>query len=111
MRESRVLGKLIALVLIAAATAAGLLAVRQRRVDAAHDLARVQAAIAEHDQALWRLRLDIAARVRPEDVRELASRLGGLTPILKQNCPPPAPDRQIAAAGAPPAGRPTGRVQ
>lgn len=111
MRESRVVAKLIALVLIAAATAAGLLAVRQRRVDAAHDLARVQAAIAEHDQALWRLRLQIADRIQPEEVRQMASTLGGMAPILKQNCDPAQPQRRVAALDVPPRVGATGRAQ
>lgn len=110
MRESRVLPKLVVLVLIAAGTAATLLAIRQRRVEAAHDLARIQADIADHDKSIWRLRLEIATRVRPSEVRAMSESMGPLTPIYSDDSAvdrPTVPVRNIAAssgAAAPRAG-------
>lgn len=89
MHEGRVLPKLVVLVLVAAATAATLLAIRQRRVEAAHELARIQSEIASHDKAIWRLRLEIAGRVKPSEVRHMAGAIGPLAPIYSDECEEP----------------------
>ena len=75
------LAKLCALILSIGVVACGLLAIRQMRVLAAHDMADVQKRIAKHDRELWKLRAEVARRVTPEQVRELAAKFGPLTPI------------------------------
>lgn len=73
--------KLAAVILSMGLVACILLAVRQQRVQAAHDLADVQRRVMEHDRTLWRLRAEIATRVTPERLEKLASKLGPNVPI------------------------------
>jgi len=76
-----VFSKLCVLILSFGVVACGLLANRQMRVLAAHDMADVQKRIARHDRELWKLRAEVARRVTPEKVRELAAQFGPLAPI------------------------------
>lgn len=62
-----------------------LLALRQSRLQAAHELAEAQLRIRHHDEQLWRLRSEIAARVTPASVQLMAEDLGPMHPLL----PPP----------------------
>ena len=79
-------GKLVALILIAAAAAAALLAVRQQRVQAAHELAEIQRGIASCDQALWRLRIEIASRTSPAEIESMIAHAGPMSPVLIDWC-------------------------
>src|SRR5437870_945516 len=54
-----------------------LLAVRQQRIQAAHELARAQTRLMELDRVLLRLRLQIAAKITPDQVER---RAGALSP-------------------------------
>lgn len=103
MRHSTALPKLVALALLGAAAAATLLAIRQRRVEAAHEIARIQAEIAQADQTLWKLRIEIANRIHPAQVQVKAASLGELAPIYGPECEPepPAPERRADHAAAP----------
>lgn len=76
--------KLAALILSLGVVACILLAVRQQRVQAAHELAEVQRRVMEHDRTLWHLRTEIAERVSPVQVQELATRRGPTAPINTQ---------------------------
>ncbi len=62
-------------------TAAGLLAVRQLRLQAVHDSATIQRRIAEHDRQLWKIRGDIASQLTPHRIRDMTNRLGPLVHI------------------------------
>src|SRR5262245_61509988 len=76
--------KLAAVILSVGLIACILLAVRQQRVQAAHDLADVQRRVMEHDRTLWRLRSEIAARITPEQIDRLSARLGPGTTITAE---------------------------
>ncbi|MFN7020843.1 MAG: hypothetical protein ACK4WH_05895 [Phycisphaerales bacterium] len=69
-------GKIIAVILTMGVVACVLLAVRQQRVQAAHELAEVQRRVLEQDRLLWQLRTEIAARVVPRGVAAGAGRFG-----------------------------------
>lgn len=58
-----------------------LLAVRQQRVQAAHELAEVQRRVMEHDRTLWHLRTEIAERVSPQQVDAMVKLAGPTAPI------------------------------
>lgn len=79
-------GKLVALILIAAAAAAALLAVRQQRVEAAHELAEIQRSIAEFDQSVWQLRIEIASRTSPAEIGSMIALAGPMEPVLLDWC-------------------------
>lgn len=81
------LGKLLALILWMGLTACALLAMRQSRLQLAHELAQVQLRIARHDEALWQERVRIARNVSPARVQEMAVRLGPLRPLLAEPGP------------------------
>lgn len=73
--------KLVFLVACLGLVAACLLAIRQQRVRAAHEVGRVQRSVGEHDRTLWQLRLEIAHRTTPDKVEAMAGTLGELAPI------------------------------
>ncbi|MFM9959144.1 MAG: hypothetical protein ACKVZJ_13860 [Phycisphaerales bacterium] len=91
------LGKLALLILVAACTAAGVLAIRQQRLVAMHDMARSVERSAELDRKLWRIRADIAELITPGRVRTMVEGdegLGDLGPIpIYWN--PPSVDEQM----------------
>ncbi|MBM4108474.1 MAG: hypothetical protein FJ255_06620 [Phycisphaerae bacterium] len=104
-------GKLALLILCVGLVACALLAMRQSRLQCAHELAQVQLRIARHDESLWRERVRIAQAVTPARVQEMATRLGPLRPLLAEphqalvrNAPPgggrrPAPPVDAQSAG------------
>lgn len=55
-----------------------LLAVRQQRIQAAHELGEVQQRVLASDRTLWHLRAEIAAKVTPERVEAAAKKYGPL---------------------------------
>lgn len=63
--------KMMLIILALGAAACGLLVNRQHRIDAMHEMSVVHQRLLEHEQTLWRLRGDIAAKTRPERVREM----------------------------------------
>jgi hypothetical protein len=69
--------KLAFVVLGAGATAAGLLVLRQQRIETSHEMSRVHGQIMTHERALWHLRSEIAGACGPEAVRERLEDLGG----------------------------------
>lgn len=73
--------KLVAVLVSMGAVACTLLAVRQQRIQSAHELAEVQRRVMEHDRTLWHLRAEIATRITPPRVDEMARRLGPAAPI------------------------------
>lgn len=91
------LGKLALLILVAAATAASVLAIRQQRLVAMHEMARSVERSAEMDRKLWRVRADIAERITPGRIRDALegdAGLGELAPIpIYWN--PPAVEEQL----------------
>lgn len=67
--------KLFVLILVLGATASGLLVDRQQRLDLAAEMSRTQRRLRQHEQALWRLRTEIAFATRPADARRAIERL------------------------------------
>ncbi len=76
--------KCLAIILTLGACACVLLAARQARIRAAHDLAEARLRIVQRDQELWKLRASIAANVTPQRVQRLASALTPLRPIVPE---------------------------
>ncbi|MBC7834949.1 MAG: hypothetical protein H7Y88_07590 [Phycisphaerales bacterium] len=74
-------GKLAFTILAVGLMACVLLATRQQRLQAVHELAQVQKRVAEHDRDLWRLRLEIARRITPQRIERMATILGPLQPL------------------------------
>lgn len=72
--------KLATVIVTLGVVACVLLAVRQQRVQTAHELAEVQRRVLEHDRLLLRIRAEIAQRTTPEQTALAASRLGPLLP-------------------------------
>lgn len=88
------LGKIGFLIVVGACTAAGVLAIRQQRLVAMHDMARSVERSAELDRKLWKVRADIAASITPGKVRGMVGTLGDLEPIpIYWN--PPSVDEQL----------------
>lgn len=82
------LAKIAALILVSAAAAAGLLSVRQQRLEAVHEMSAAVRRAEALDRQLWRVRIDLARRITPERVHELAQQLGPLEPVPLEWCPP-----------------------
>lgn len=76
-----VVAKLITVILAVGAAGMMMLDLRQQRLQTMHDIAMVQRRMAEHDRELFRVRARIAAAVVPQQVEQLAARLGPTTPI------------------------------
>jgi type II secretory pathway pseudopilin PulG len=83
--------KLAVLIVAVAATAASLLAARQMRTQAAHELAQTRLRVMRLDQQRAKLRSEIASRITPEHVQEMASRQSPLKPIAGEFPLPPSP--------------------
>ncbi|HYD00322.1 MAG TPA: hypothetical protein VEB22_03780 [Phycisphaerales bacterium] len=73
--------KLCVLIISAGLLACTLLALRQQRIEAVHQMAKVNLRIMEADRGLARLRTEIAANLEPKRIEELASKLGTLRAI------------------------------
>lgn len=114
-------GKVAMLVLVGALMAASLLVVRQQRLHAVREMAEAAERAARFDRTLWRVRVEIARRITPENVHQMAAGVGPLKPIptpwsdpvlasaevsgppqMQQASPPPAqPARHTAPTPAP----------
>ena len=85
--------KLLLIILITGATACILLVNRQQRIETANEIAHLHRCLLEHDQALWTMRNEVAARCQPDEVRLAIAKLaGGWHPI------PSAPSRNTRSA-------------
>lgn len=82
--------KLLTLILCVGVLAGVLLALRQARVQAAHDLADLRLMHAQQDREMRAVRAGIARMVTPDAVRRMAQRLGPLKII--------EPERAMALA-------------
>jgi hypothetical protein len=99
-------GKLAAVILLATGTAAGMLSVRQQRLQAVHDTARAIQSAAELDRQLWSVRLEVASRLSPDHLRRALADLerahGPLSPIFSDWCDTLPPDiRDAIESGEP----------
>ncbi len=75
--------KLLLIILVMGATACALLAIRQQRIETAHESALLHQRLLDGEQVLWKLRSEIAVRCQPDQVRLAMAGLGGSwTPIL-----------------------------
>lgn len=92
--------KLAFLILSAAVAAAGLLVVRQQRLQAVHDMAQSVMRAHEDERALWRLRIEIANLITPGNVAVMAQPLGPMSPIPMLWCVAPAPPSIATVASA-----------
>jgi hypothetical protein len=79
-----VFGKLAVLIVALGLIAASLLAMRQMRTQAAHELAQARLRAVRIDQETARLRAMISTHVNPERVIEMASRSYLLKPLLAE---------------------------
>ena len=68
--------KIALVILVLGGLAAALLVDRQQRLDLAAEMSRTHARLRQHEQALWRLRDDVANRTRPAEIRAAIERLG-----------------------------------
>lgn len=73
--------KLCVLIISMGALACTLLALRQQRIEAVHQMAMGNLRIMEADRGLARLRTDIVANLEPRKIETLASKHGTLHPI------------------------------
>ena len=85
--------KLLLITLAAALTAAGLLGIRQRRLETAGRMARVHEQITRNERALWELRCEIARCCRPDEVRRMIESI----PVEWTTVPEPAERQGIEA--------------
>jgi hypothetical protein len=90
-----VFAKCCAVILAIGVTACSLLALRQARLQAAHELAQTQLRIRALDEKLWVLRARIAGRVTPGDIEAMALNVGQLRPMIDAK---PAADLRQADA-------------
>ncbi|MEQ8769862.1 MAG: hypothetical protein RIB60_05060 [Phycisphaerales bacterium] len=67
--------KLVALILALGACGGGTLAMRQSRLQAAHELTETRLRLREHEERLLRLRAEIASQTTPPAVGEMLARL------------------------------------
>ncbi len=90
--------KLLLIILITGATACILLVNRQQRIETANDIAHIHRCLLEHDQALWTMRNEVAARCQPAEVRLAIAKLaGGWRPIPSAPCRETRSATQLAA--------------
>jgi hypothetical protein len=104
-----VLGKLLIILLVVGATASALLVNRQKRIETFHEMSQIHRRLHNHECTLWKLRVQIAARCRPSQVRLLVDRLGGeWIPIPAPGNPvmQPPNDVRLASNAKPEAKRP-----
>jgi hypothetical protein len=74
--------KLLAIVLCLGATGAGLLVIRQQRIEACHEMVMIHNRLNDHERTLWRLESEISQRCRPDAIRASMKKLNIVwTPI------------------------------
>ncbi|MBX3354302.1 MAG: hypothetical protein KF724_01235 [Phycisphaeraceae bacterium] len=88
-------GKLLAIVLVLAIMALALLVERQKRYETMLEISRTHARIIEQERGIWRLRAEVARRIRPNEMRHalgtLAVEWQPMPHRLDQPAPPSAP--------------------
>lgn len=92
--------KLALIIVSGAVIAACLLAVRQQRIQAVHDMTRALERAAQADEELWRVRVEIARHVSPDSMHAHVKRIGPTKPILvdwRQSPEPPRPIAEVAS--------------
>jgi hypothetical protein len=94
-----VFAKLVVLVIFMGVCACGLLAARQMRMQAAHELTEAHLRIMKHDNDLWRIKARIASRVTPAEVERMAGHVAPLKP-LSSEIPAPMVVGDLGALGA-----------
>ncbi|MBS0191266.1 MAG: hypothetical protein U0573_15670 [Phycisphaerales bacterium] len=77
-----ILFKLCLVVLSIGLCALSMLAMRQARLQAAHEVAQTQLRIQRADERLWKIRADIAALSNPSRIRELAGAIGPMHALI-----------------------------
>jgi len=93
-----VFAKLCVLTISIGAIGCTLLALRQQRIEAVHQMAMGNLRIMEADRGLARLRTDIVARLEPKKIEALATKIGPLHPIeMRPTRPGTVPDRMQPA--------------
>lgn len=81
------LAKLVVLIVSVASLSASMLVVRQQRLEAVGEMADTLRRSERADRELWRLRVDIAERLSPEELNEaIRATLGPMEPILIDDC-------------------------
>lgn len=101
-----VFAKLVVLVLAIGGTAVGLLALRQSRLQAAHETAQARLRMRAHAERTMEIRTEIARRVTPEALAEFAND-PELVPAIEARHMPDRPvlDDPEATGDVPPGGR------
>lgn len=88
-------GKLLAIIVVLAVMALALLVERQKRYETMLEVSRTHARILEQERGIWRLRSEVARKIRPEHLRQalhaLATEWQPLPHRLDQPTPPTAP--------------------
>ena len=98
------LAKLLVLILSLAALSASVLAVRQERLASVGEMAEALRRAERADRELWRIRVDIARRLAPDQLSAKVERaLGETRPILFDECERWCPPEDLLA---PPSGQP-----
>ena len=69
--------KLLAVIVVMGAAALTLLLIRQLRIEASACSARLYQRLIENDHTEWKLRSEIAARSRADELRRAMAELGG----------------------------------
>ncbi|GAB4519879.1 MAG: hypothetical protein Tsb0013_23630 [Phycisphaerales bacterium] len=81
------LAKLLVLILSLAALSASVLAVRQERLAAVGEMAEALRRAERADRELWRIRIEIAGHLAPDELAASVERaLGETEPILLDDC-------------------------
>lgn len=94
--EAPVFAKIVALILALGIFACALLALRQARIQAFHELTQTRLRIRAQDERLWVLRTQIASRVTPDHIHEMAASRRALKPMVE---PRPEPLPQVRRSG------------
>lgn len=74
--------KLALVVLAIAASGAGLLTVRQQRLEAVHDMAKALERAAALEREVWRMRVEAARMTSPQQAHNLLVRIGETRPVV-----------------------------
>lgn len=99
-------GKVAVVVIGLGAASATLLALRQQRLQAAHELAKTQLRIERQDEQLWKVRARIASLVNPQNVEMMASEISELHALVpdapEEGVPPLVGSNTVSVSLTPP---------
>lgn len=85
----------MAVLVFTAALGAGLLSLRQQRLETMHEMARLHEAMDESRQRVWGLQVEVAERIEPAELRRALERARLiLEPVAAE---PPRPPRAVDA--------------